>query len=190
MELARTIPDSRWETIENGIKAIAAPNSDFFVNPETDEVITSAPFFYREVSGDFVLRARVKHDFASTYDACTLLALDHERLWAKACFEMTDYGTHSVVSVTTNGRSDDANGVAVDGNEVWLQIARKGNVFGIHYSLDGVKFTMARLTWLPMRAAIKVGFGAQSPTGNGGERYFRDIEFRNVTLKDIRGGNE
>lgn len=190
MKLVKNIPDSFFEETENGIRAYATPNTDYFVNPETNEVIANAPFFYREVSGDFLLRARVSLNFESVFDACVLFAMDNERLWAKACFEMSDLGYPSIVSVMTNGRSDDANCIGVDGTEVWLQLSRKGNVFGIHYSLDGRQFRMARLTYLPMNNTIKAGFVAQSPMGNGGERNFSDIDFRNVSLNDIRNGNE
>ncbi|MDY4592476.1 MAG: DUF1349 domain-containing protein [Eubacteriales bacterium] len=189
MELKKTIANSIYEEIEKGIKAFALPNTDYFVNPESDAVVANAPFFYKEVTGDFVLRSKVSLDFKSTYDACVLLALDNERLWAKACFEMSDYGIPTVVTVMTNGRSDDANCTSIDGNEVWLQLSRKGNTFAVHYSLDGVLFQMARLTYLPMANTIKVGFVAQSPMGIGGERVFNNVDLMNVSLTDIRNGN-
>ncbi len=44
---------------------------------------------------------------------------------------------NAVVTVMTNEKSDDANGINVDTNEIWLQMARKDNAFAIHYSLDG-----------------------------------------------------
>lgn len=77
-----------------------------------------------------------------------------DKLWAKACFEYTDFGTNAVVTVMTNERSDDANGINVDSKEMWLQIARKDNVFAIHYSFDGEEFVMARLAHLPMPKKI------------------------------------
>lgn len=183
------LQQSRYEQIQNGIAIYAPENSDYFVNPMNKEITTTAPFFYKEVSGDFVFRAKVKHEFLSTYDACVLLALDTDQLWAKACFEYSDLGTHSIVTVMTNQVSDDANGVQIENDEVWLQLARKGNMFAIHYSIDGCLFKMARLTYLPMRKTIKVGFEAQSPTGKGGMRYFTDIWFKQISLDDIRNGN-
>ena len=190
MTFNKTMFEGDYEILEDGIKAFATPGSNLFVDPYSGESVVNAPFFYEEVTGDFVLRARVSHDFVSTYDACVLLAFEDEQLWAKACFEYTDYDTHSVVSVMTNGRSDDANSVDVDGNEVWLQLARRGNVFGIHYSTDGKEYRMARLANLPMGETIKVGLVAQSPMGEGGDRYFRDVELKKISLKNIRNGNE
>ena len=182
--------ESQYHEIDNGIEIYAPEHTDYFVNPVNHDVITSAPFLYQEVTGDFILRAKVSHDFLSTYDACVLLAQDHDRLWAKACFELTDIGTHSIVTVMTNEHSDDANGVIVDTQEIWLQLARKDNMFAIHYSLDGRIFSMARLTYLPMRKTIKVGFSAQSPLGDGGMRCFTNILFKKKRLRDIRNGND
>lgn len=166
----------------------ATPYSNAFVNPESLEVHVKAPFYYQEVEGDFVFRAKVSHDFVKTYDACVLFAYDHDRLWAKACFEYTDFGSHAVVCVMTNGCSDDSNCVDIDGNTIYLQLSRKGDVFAIHYSKDGQNYRMARLTRLPMEKKIKVGILAQSPMGQGGKRIFSDISLIQKTLPDIRTG--
>lgn len=184
------LAESQYEEIEDGIKLQAPARTDYFVNPLNDEANTSAPFLYQEVSGDFVFKAKVQHDFVSMYDACALMALDNEKLWAKGCFEQSDVGTHAVVSVMTNQKSDDANSVTLEGNEVWLQLARKGNMFAVQYSFDGINFQMARLTYLPMSKTIKVGFVAQSPLGEGGMRYFKHIQLEMKTLDDIRNGNQ
>ena len=175
--------------LATGLELYAPKQTDYFVNPADGSIKENAPFFYREVEGDFVLQAKVSHGFDATYDACVLLAYDNETLWAKACFECTDFGTHAVVTVMTNGRSDDANGANIAGNEVWLQLARKGDLFAVHYSLDGEQFIMARLCSLPMRQRVQVGLVAQSPTGNGGERRFEHVRLECRTLADIRGGN-
>lgn len=177
-----------YKETDTGIEIYAPAETDYFVNPIDGTVKADAPFFYKEVEGDFILRAKVSHDFTSIYDACVLLALEHDKLWAKACFEYTDLGTHSVVTVMTNEKSDDANGINVDGNEIWLQMSRKDNVFAIHYSLDGKEFMMARLAYLPMQKKIKVGLEAQSPTGKGGIRKFENVSLELRSPIDIRKG--
>lgn len=182
-----TIP-TKYEVDNDNIQIYAPANTDYFVNPIDGTVRADAPFFYKEVEGDFILRANVSHDFVSTYDACVLLALDHDKLWAKACFEYTDIDTHSVVTVMTNEKSDDANGINVEGNEIWMQMSRKDNVFAIHYSFDGQDFKMARLAYLPMQKKIKVGLEAQSPTGAGGIRTFHHVSLELRSPLDIREG--
>ncbi|MFD0678350.1 MULTISPECIES: DUF1349 domain-containing protein [unclassified Paenibacillus] len=175
------------------IKATAA--SDFFCNngavSETGispENLNNAPFFYKEVTGDFVMRVQVSHEFKDMYDAATIMVMQDLQIWAKACFEKTDFDTHAVVSVVTNHTSDDANGCNINGNTVWLQVARVANHFSFHYSLDGVKFDMMRFFSLPVDKTIKVGLVAQSPIGTGGDRIFQNFSLTNKTVNNIRYG--
>jgi regulation of enolase protein 1 (concanavalin A-like superfamily) len=175
---------------------IEAPGeSDFFCNNGaiaqegiTPESLTNAPFFYTEVNGDFVMSVQVSHDFHDTYDSATIMVMKDYDVWAKACFEKTDFNTHAVVSVVTNHTSDDANGCNIDGNTVWLKVARVGSSFSFHYSLDGKKFFMTRFFNLPVEKAIKAGLVAQAPTGKGGKRYFENFSLEKKTVKNIRYG--
>ena len=175
---------------ENGFSIAAPPHSDFFRDPTEDKLICeNAPFFYTEVTGDFVLRATVWHDFIAAGDACTLMVMDTPTLWAKACFEQTYFGSHTAVSVVTNGLSDDANGQNIIEQEaITLQYARKGNTCAIHSSLDGEHFYMMRLFNLPMRETVKVGFVAQSPAGEGGIMHFKDVSLEHRSIRDMRVG--
>ena len=109
-------------------------------------------------------------------------------MWAKAAFEKSDFGTKAAVCVVTNQVSDDANGCNIDQDEVWLQIARVGDVFCVHYSLDGKKFDMVRLFYLPVGDIVKVGIEAQSPAGEGGLRFFSDLSLEQKTVHDLRAG--
>ncbi|MBE0339670.1 DUF1349 domain-containing protein [Paenibacillus sp. 23TSA30-6] len=183
-------------TFENDKLIIEAPaKSDFFNNNGavsetgiTPENLTNAPFYYKEVTGNFVMRAQVSHGFKDTYDSATLMIMQDFQVWAKACFEKTDFDTHAVVSVVTNQTSDDANGCNIDSDTIWLQIARVGNSFAFHYSLDGLKFVMMRFFTLPVDETIKVGLEAQAPTGQGGARIFQNFSLVNKTVKNIRFG--
>lgn len=173
---------------EISIKIIAPPKTDYFINPTNGQAIANAPFYYTEVTGDFVLRAKVQHDFISTYDAAAFIVMDKDDRYAKLCFELTDLNTKAIVSVVTNGVSDDANGPNLDTNTVWMQIARKGQVMSMHYSLDGKKYDMVRLFRLEMNDTVKVGIVSQSPTGEGLTCEFSEIELEKKTLDDIRAG--
>ena len=114
--------------------------------------------------------------------------IQDEKLWTKAAFEKSDFGTTAAVCVVTNGVSDDANGCNIAQDEVWLQIVRVGDVFCTHYSLDGEKFDMVRLFHLPVEKTVKVGIEAQSPAGEGGLRFYSDITLENRTVKNLRAG--
>ncbi len=166
----------------------ADPGKDFFVNPVDGSVTANAAFVYEEITGDFVCRARVSLEHESMYDAGVLLALQDDTHWAKACFELSDYGFKDVCTVMTNGISDDCNGIIVENNSVWLQLARTGDVFTVHYSMDGENYIMARICSMPLSKILKVGFEAQSPRGDGGKRYFDHFVIKNEGLKEPRAG--
>ena len=185
--------ESRVMTM-NGEIAIAAPaNTDWFNNPVPEngaipEPVANAPFFYTEVKGDFVFRAKVRPNHRYTYDACALMVIRDEYMWAKAAFEALDFWTKAAVCVVTDQVSDDANGCNIEQDEVWLQIVRVGDVFCVHYSLDGEKFDMVRLFHLPVGESVKVGLEAQSPAGEGGLRFFSDVSLEYRTVEDLRKG--
>lgn len=171
----------------------APAKTDWFNNPVPENGLLSAPvanapFFYTEVMGDFVFRAKVRPNFKSVYDACALMVIQDEKLWTKAAFEKSDFGTTAAVCVVTNGVSDDANGCNIAQDEVWLQIVRVGDVFCTHYSLDGERFDMVRLFHLPVEKTVKVGIEAQSPAGDGGLRFYSEISLENRTVKNLRAG--
>ena len=171
----------------------APAKTDWFNNPVPENgllraPVANAPFFYTEVTGDFVFRAKVRPNFKSVYDACALMVIQDEKLWTKAAFEKSDFGTTAAVCVVTNGVSDDANGCNIAQDEVWLQIVRVGDVFCTHYSLDGERFDMVRLFHLPVEKTVKVGIEAQSPAGDGGLRFYSEISLENRTVKNLRAG--
>lgn len=171
--------------------------TDFFCGGETiseegilPESLCNAPYYYTEVEGDFVLRVKVSHDFAETYDSASVMIMQDMKNWAKCCFELTDFGTHAAVSVVTkNGESDDANGCDIEGrNSLWLKVCRVGRAFSFHYSPDGEHFHMTRYFLMPESRSVKVGLLAQAPSGNGGDRVYEDLSIEHKTVKNIRAG--
>lgn len=192
----KLINQGQIKTENDRIEMIAPAHSDFFYNNGavgengvTPKSLCNAPFYYTEISGDFVMRVKTYHDFQDTYDSASILVMLDMENWAKSCSEKTDFGTHAVVSVIArNGESDDANGCNFDGHEVWLQVCRCGKSFAFHYSLDGENFYMMRFFNLPVAETVKVGLVAQAPIGNGGARIFTDLTFEQKTVKNIRLG--
>ncbi len=182
---------------DNRITMTAPALTDFFCGGETTseegilpESLCNAPYYYTEVEGDFVLTAKVSHDFKETYDSASIMVMHDMANWAKCCFELTDFGTHAAVSVVTiNGESDDANGCNIENqNYLWLKVCRVGRAFSFHYSKDGKNFNMTRYFLMPETKKIKVGLLAQAPTGNGGKRVYEDLTIEHRTVKNIRAG--
>ncbi len=187
--------ESHLTETDGKITIYAPPKTDFFnyglrLNAAgvPDESVGNAPFYYTEIEGDFVIRAKVSLPFEADYDACALLLMKDENTWGKLCFEQSDFGTKAVVSVVTQVRSDDANGCNIEGGSVWLQAARVGHYFAFHYSLDGERFDMTRLFYLEADQPLKVGLVAQSPIGEGGPRHFEHLSIEQRSVENLRQG--
>lgn len=165
----------------------AGPRSDFFVHPGTGDVRANAEARVEPVEGDFVLSARVEARFAATFDAGALFVWGDDGRWAKLALELSPQGERMVVSVVTRGRSDDCNSAVVEGDAVWLRVARIGEAYAFHSSLDGETWEFVRHFYLA--GDVKVGFEAQSPTGDGCTATFTDIRLERRTLLELRDGS-
>jgi regulation of enolase protein 1 (concanavalin A-like superfamily) len=171
------------------IEILAPARTDFFIDSSGGIEKGDAPFYFEKVEGDFTMRASVRPGFKKKYDAGGLFVLDSARKWIKLEFELTDLGYPSVVSVVTDGDSDDCNGESLAGrDEVHLQVARKGDRWALHYSLDGRSWRMVRYFRLKMKGAVRAGIEAQSPVGSGCHVAYRGFTIADKAVKDMRKG--
>lgn len=189
MPLSWGVQPVSWNIGGDGALAITAgPRTDMFVNPAGTDLVLNAPRLLFMPEGDFMLSARVMVEFAATYDAGVLLLYAGERSWAKLCFEYSPQRQPMIVSVVTNGFSDDANAYVVVGNQTFLRIARLGRAFALHASDDGAYWQLIRNFTLEPAAQLTAGFVAQSPTGAGCTATFADIVYTPTRLADLRSG--
>jgi regulation of enolase protein 1 (concanavalin A-like superfamily) len=93
-----------------------------------------------------------------------------------------------IVSVVTQGFSDDANAYVVAGNQTFLRIARLGRAFAFHASEDGRYWQLIRNFTLEPSDQLAAGFVAQSPTGAGCTATFAQIVYAPERLADLRSG--
>lgn len=173
----------------DGLRVWTPGRVDYFQDPaEKMPPADNAPFLWLPVRGDFVAQAHVKPSFITTWDAGTLMARGDSQHWAKLCYEKTDLGTTAAVSVVTKGVSDDANGVDLTTPDLWLQMVRVGNMFGLHYALDGQHWRMVRVFRLLLPTTVQVGLVAQCPAGPGAVIDFLSFTVQPVTVSDLRAG--
>jgi len=190
MPMRWLVPPVRWRADGSSLSLVAAGGTDWFVDPsgERDPALNGAALV-GDAAGDYLFSARVRVGFEATFDAGVLMLHAGDRTWAKLCFEYSPANEAMVVSVVTRGTSDDANGFVVDGDEVWLRIARLGAAFAFHASNDGREWTLVRHFTLGEDVEPALGFEAQSPTGTGCEVTFDEIRFEPVRLGDLRDGS-
>lgn len=177
--------------VEQGdvLRITAGDLEDWFNDPAGSAIKGNAPVaLFAPPDATYLLSARVEVAFESNFDAGVLFLYASEDRWAKLCFEFSPQKQPMVVSVVTRGASDDANSAIIEGRAVYLRIARMARSFAFHYSLDGAYWNLARHFALDAPAPLRLGFSAQSPTGQGCTVRFSEISYRAGVLGDLRSG--
>ena len=165
-------------TIEAGAK------TDMFRDPNVTYNTDNAPKLLFMADNDFVLSARIEHDFASKWDGGAIVLKTDALHWVKFCFEKDYTGVHRVVSVVTNDISDDCNSVPLTQNYVYYKIAKAGNVVTLYFSADMKKWFLIRHFQYNAKGPLKLGFLAQSPTGTHKNVTFSNITYQHKKIKD------
>jgi uncharacterized protein len=189
-ELGWVVPSPNWSfTLDSGLLMDAGPQTDLFYDPAGPKRQNDAPSaLFSPPDGSFLLSAKVAVEFAGSFDAgCLQIRVGNEN-WAKLCFEYSPQGQPMVVSVVTRGVSDDCNSSEINGNEIYLRIARSPRSIAFHYSHDGQKWSFVRHLSLGQSDDIKVGFSVQAPRGDGCRAAFTDIRYSAAELADLRNG--
>ena len=179
-----------FEVKDSSLLVTVVEGTDFFNNPEDSSVVGSAPYLYQSVQEDFMAWAWVRPDFSGQWNAVALMVHIDSVNWIKFAFENSDATGPSIVSVVTRTTSDDANGVVLGDNEsIWLSLVRKGNLYAMHWSVDGENYTMARLTAMPESVQVKIGLEMQSPVGEEATHQVMFWDIDRVSVKNLRNIN-
>jgi hypothetical protein len=189
MPLAWAPEPVTWSAGPASLEIEAGRDTDLFVDPGTGDGVDNAPRLLGPCAGDFQLSARVSVDFRASFDAAVLVVWSAADRWAKLCFEASPQLEPMVVSVVTRGVSDDCNSFVVEGDHVWLRVARIGATYAFHASTEGTRWQLVRHFGLGESAPAQVGFLAQSPRGAGCAVRFDEIRFIATRLDDIRSGD-
>lgn len=192
------VGQANWEysEIEDNLAVFAAPHSDIYINPagenstDAESLMNASTLLGKPPTGDFQFSSRLTVDFNSQFDAGVLMIWVDELNWVKFCFEFSPASEPMVVSVVTINFSDDANSFIVNGNSIWCRITRRDNVYALHAALDGVEWILIRVFTLGSDTEKhRIGFAAQSPTGDGCKILFDEINFLQERLQELRDGS-
>ncbi|MBS1520047.1 MAG: DUF1349 domain-containing protein [Bacteroidetes bacterium] len=162
----------------------AGEKTDMFRDPNVTYDTDNAPRLSFTADPNFVLTAKIHHDFINKWDGGAIVLEADKMNWIKFCFEKDYTGMHRVVSVVTKDISDDCNSVAINGNDVFYKIAKADNVITLYYSADGKKWFLIRHLQFNTIKPIKLGFLAQSPTGKNCKVTFSNISYSTKKIKD------
>jgi hypothetical protein len=185
-----------YNSQDNNLAVFAIPHSDIYINPagknstDAESLMNASTLLGSPPNGDFQLSAKLTVDFNSQFDAGVLMIWVDELNWVKFCFEYSPDATPMVVSVVTINFSDDANSFTVNGNSIWYRITRRDNVYALHAAIDGTEWLLIRVFTLGSDLERhRIGFAAQSPTGEGCKILFSEINFSQARLQDLRDGS-
>jgi uncharacterized protein len=162
----------------------AGEKTDMFRDPNVTYNTDNAPKLLFLADSNFVLTAAIHHDFASKWDGGAIVLKADSLNWIKFCFEKDYTGQHRVVSVVTQGISDDCNSVALTSNTVFYKVAKAGNVITLYFSTDGHSWYLIRHLQFDSQAPLKIGFLAQSPTGQHCAVQFSAIHYSARKIRD------
>ncbi len=173
----------------NSMTVNAGPHTDLFSDPLKDAVNSAPLILYGLVGTPCIVSAVVSPKFGSTFDAGFLVVVS-DTDWSKLCFELSPQKEHSIVSVVTRGGvSDDANHAVIKDKAVHLRVALEEKRIAFHYSTNGKLWHLVRVFPNTGEGMIQIGFGSQSPTGQGCLTKFDSIEYKEGSLKDLRDGH-
>jgi uncharacterized protein len=153
-----------WNIRGGTLHIVGAANTDLF-NSSRAGSRDEAAFLYRPIKGDFRFAAEVSATTKKFGDAGGLLLRVSEKIWCKFCLEQNEYGDQNIVSVATDGWSDDVNHQLWPQGRVSLRITRFGNEVALHLSSDDKAWSLRRCLTLPLPPSVDIGFLAQSPFG-------------------------
>ena len=180
-------PES-W-SVADGVLSIKPPvHTDLFRPPDGGEPSDNPCLLYTSLSGDFTAITHVRAKLVGFGDAGALTVRASPTLWAKLCLERSPIGDISIVSVVARGVSDDCNGELLQSPECYLRITRRGNVFGMHHSLDGSAWRFARTFTLATGDPVMVGIHAQAPFVAGCSVEFDSFSIAAGAVDDFRSG--
>ncbi|QEN84864.1 DUF1349 domain-containing protein [Labrys sp. KNU-23] len=181
----------RVEISHDTVELIADGKTDWFFNPSDGSRLSNVIRLTQEVDHEvFSLSARISVDFASPYDAGALFIECDEENWAKVAFEYSAERKPTIVSVVTRTTSDDADGPSYHGDQVWLRLYCDGKIVAAHFSENGRYWHFLRFFTLPgiRQRPVRIGLGAQSPTGEGTRVVMSDVRLSPIRIENLRNG--
>jgi hypothetical protein len=166
----------------------AGPKTDMFRDPNVTYNTDNAPKLLFKADPDFVLTATIQHPFTNKWDGAALVIKQDSLHWIKFCFEKDYLGSRRIVTVVTNGVSDDSNSIEIPSGQAVFKMAKADNVITLYCSADGKNWLLVRHLQFDFKPGFDVGFLSQSPTGEFCRATFTAIRYQHKKIKDPYAG--
>ena len=168
----------------------SSAKTDFFRETDGTTSYGNAPVLLSAIDNGkpFTFTARVRPGLHATYDAGALYLWKSDKHWLKFAFERDERGFSRIVTVRTNGTSDDNNHDVVARRAAWLRVSSDCISIGFYYSTDGKAWQLVRVFRNDYPSVLWLGLSAQSPVGPGNSVKFDILSLSAESVKDFRKG--
>ena len=173
-----------------GLELGAGPSTDWFCDPRGSAPVASAPVAVLvDRMTPVVVRCRVEVELGATFDAAGLLAHYDDTHWVKFAVELDPQGRARIVTVRTDGWSDDANHLVLEAPASELRLAVDEHSLALHARPGSSgPWELIRYAAHPAPAPPAIGALVQSPTGEGTTARFGAITIEQRRLDELRDG--
>ncbi|WP_281616258.1 DUF1349 domain-containing protein [Flammeovirga sp. SubArs3] len=170
----------KWEVDGSSLKMFVTPQSDYWRKTHYGFTIDDGPFYYAQRGGEFEVSVKITGEYRTRFDQMGLMIRVDEKHWIKTGIEYVD-GVYNFSAVVTNDHSS-WSVIALEGKpkSIWIKAIRRRDAVEIFYSLDGKKYQMSNLAYLPDHKPLMVGMMAASPDGNGFNATFEDFKITHL----------
>lgn len=178
------------QTSPDGVTIASGAKTDFFRETDGVTAYANAPVILTGIDNTrpFTFIARVTPELGATYDAGALYFWTRDDKWLKFAFERDERGLSRIVTVRTDGTSDDNNHDVVSAGSVFMKVSSDTVSLGFYYSVDGQSWQLVRVFRNHYPARLWLGLSAQSPTGAGNWARFEAVQLTNLSVSDFRTG--
>lgn len=169
----------------------AGPISDWFVDARTGTATASAPAAIVETGpAPVTVSCQVDAGLAATFDAVALFVHYDDTHWLKFAVELSPDGRIRLVTVRTDGASDDCNHGVVERARCWLRATIDERSVALHArtSADGA-WDLIRYCPAPAAGSPRVALLVQSPTGEGLRGRFDAVHVEAGAVGALRDGS-
>jgi regulation of enolase protein 1 (concanavalin A-like superfamily) len=125
-----------WDVQGDQLSVQVSPKTDFWRKTHYGFIRDSGHLFFKPVSGDFLIQARIRGDYAALYDQGGLMLRRSEDYWMKCGIEYVE-GTQQASVVVTNDFSDwSVTPLLANPPEVWFRVKKRECSLEVFYSVN------------------------------------------------------
>ncbi len=183
-------PGSNLRTERGTVAFRAGAETDWFCDPRGAEPTANAPIaVLTEAELPITVSCAVDVTLATTFDAAGLFVHWDDRSWVKLAIELDPSGIARIVTVLTDGTSDDCNHRPVDGpTELRVTVDERSLALHARHT-KAVPWELIRYAANPTGAAPSVGLTVQSPLGDGTDATFSSVLVERRVVEPLRDGS-